>query len=152
MFQTTLNPELLKNFTTKYLVNMKDIEVMSLFSILSEPPSLSDIPFDTVNRVITSLSKKYSDTDIVTLILLDEVFPCGDKEKTLDWRHIEVRENIIWLLGLSPNAPHATSTSEVLPPLNSSVLSRHLVFKHRNCPQIRNFIKTINTKLYLLYI
>ncbi len=132
---------------------MKDIEVMGLPKLCSELNiEYNDgTPRDTINRVITSLSDKYSDTDIVTLLLVDEVLSCHDKQRTPDWRDLEVRENVIWLLGLSPRAPSATST-EVLPPVNSSVLTRPLVFKHRNCPQIRNFIKTINTKLYLFEI
>ena len=33
--------------------------------------------------------------------------------------------------------------NKVLPPENSSVLTRHLVHKHRNCHQIGNVVKTI---------
>ena len=127
---------------------MKDIEVMSLEELCLElnVAYVYNTPRDTINRVITSLSDKYRDTDIVTLLLVDEVCPCYYDQTTPDWRDLEVRENVIWLLGLSPRANFATST-EVLPPVNSSILTRHLVFKHRNCPQIRNFIKTINNKL-----
>ena len=92
--------------------------------------------------MVTSLSDTYRDTEIVTLLLVDEVFPCEEEQTTPDWRDLEVRENVIWLLGLSPRAYKVTST-EVLPPVNSSVLTRPLVYKHRNCPQIRNLIKTI---------
>ena len=148
-FVLGLTNELLNNFRTKYLVNMKDIEVMGLEELCNDlniehNPST---PRDTINRVITSLSDN-TDTDIVTLLLVDEVWPCYNDQRTPDWRDLEVRENVIWLLGLSPRADYATST-EVLPPVNSSVLTRPLIYKHRNCPQIRNFIKTINTKLYL---
>ena len=146
-----LDTELLNNFKTKYLVNLKNIEVMDLEKLCSELDIKynSSTPRDTINRVITSLSEKYPDD--VTILLVDEVWPCHIGQTTPDWRDLEVRENVIWLLGLSPRAEYATST-EVLPPVNSSVLTRPLVFKHRNCPQIRNFIKTINTKLYLFEI
>ena len=132
---------------------MKDIEVMGLQELCRDLNIEYNryTPRDTINRVITSLSDKYSDSDIVTLLLVDEVFPCTSDQTTPDWRDLEVRKNVIWLLGLSPRALNATST-EVIPPVNSSVLTRPLVFKHRNCPQIRNFIKTINTKLYLFEI
>ena len=142
--------ELLKNFTSKYLVNMKNIEVMSLEELCHDLNIEfdEDTPRDTINRVITSLSDKYRHTDTVTLLLVDEVWPCYEGQTTPDWRHLEVRDNVIWLLGLSPEAPGARST-EILPPVNSSVLTRHLVHKHRNCPQIRNFIKTINTELFI---
>ena len=158
---------------------MKNIEVMDLYKLCSElniennyePPrdrlprlilnildkfpnldiDFGQSPLDILNRVITSLSDKYRDTDIVTLLLVDEVKSSAYKERSPDWRDLEVRENVIWLLGLSPRALYATST-EVLPPVNSSVLTRPLIYKHRNCPQIRNFIKTINTKLYLFEI
>ena len=147
-FYDDLTTELLNNFRTKYLVNMKNIEVISLremFSDLSIEYNYST-PRDTINRVITSLSDKYPDE--ITLLLVDEVFPSEKDQPTPDWRDLEVRENVIWLLGLSPRASFASST-EVLPPENSFVLTRHLVHKHRNCPQIRNFIKTINTKLFI---
>ena len=149
-----LDTVLRNNFKTKYLVNMKNIEVMGLQELCSD---LNiewnyNTPRDTINRVITSLSDKYSDTDIVTILLVDEVLPCHDKQTTPDWRDLVVRENVIWLLGLSPRASYRATSTEVLPPVNSSVLTRPLLFKHRNCPQIRNFIKTINTKLYLFEI
>ena len=139
--------ELRKKFVEKYLVNMKDVEVMSLEKLCRDINVEYDryTPSETVNRVIRSLSDS---SDHVTIILMDEVWPCWFEQPTPDWRDLEVRENVIWLLGLSPKGLDATST-EVLPPENSFVLTRHLVHKHRNCPQIRNFIKTINTKLFI---
>merc|ERR1711988_1502595 len=98
-------------------------------------------PRDTVNKVIRSLSK-LSDEDVTTLLLIDEVWPCSNTMQVPDWRNLAVKENVVWLLGLTPIA-HSASSTEVLPPENSSVLTRHLVHKHRNCPQIRNFIKTV---------
>ena len=135
--------ELQKKFVEKYLVNMKDVEVMSLKKLCRDVNVKYEYitPRETVNRVIRSLSDS---SDHVTIILMDEVWPCNYVQRTPDWRDLEVRENVIWLLGLSPRAISASST-EVLSPENSSVLTRHLVHKHRNCPQIRNFIKTINT-------
>ena len=143
--------ELLKNFTSKYLVNMKNIEVMSLEELCDDLNIEINYrtPRDTINRVITSLSDKYRHTDSVTLLLVDEVSPCRSEQRTPDWRHLEVRDNVIWLLGLSPRAYYASST-EILPPVNSSVLTRHLVHKHRNCPQIRNVVKTIRILNYSL--
>ena len=98
-------------------------------------------PCDTINRVITSLSDKYRDTDIVTILLVDEVWPCSIFQKKPDWRDLEVRKNVIWLLGLTPRAVFGTTSTKILSPVNSSVLTRPLVFKHRNCRQIRNFMK-----------
>ena len=136
-------------YCRKYLVNMENIEVMSLEKLCLELNIEYDenTPRDTINRVIISLSEKYPDD--VTLLLVDEVYPCIGDQTTPDWRDLEVRENVIWLLGLSPRAYTYATSTEVLPPVNSSVLTRPLIYKHRNCPQIRNFIKTINTKLYL---
>ena len=104
--------ELLNNFANKYLVNMKNIEVMDLVELCSDLNIKYSKyqPRDTINRVITSLSDKYNDTNIVTLLLVDEVFPCTSEQTTPDWRHLEVRENVIWLLGLSPRAEDATDT------------------------------------------
>ena len=140
--------ELLNNFRTKYLVNMKDIEVWKLGcgpNGLCRDLNIEwvrETPCDTINRVITRLSDYSRETDTVTLLLVDEVWPCHDGQPTPDWRDLEVRENVIWLLGLSPRAYYDATSTEVLPPVNSSVLTRPLIYKHRNCPQIRNFIKT----------
>ena len=115
--------ELLNNFTTKYLGNMKNVEVMSLKELCCELNIKYnyDTPRDTINRVITSLSDKYREADTVTLLLVDEVSPCYKFSATPDWRHLQVRENVIWLLGLNPRAWSASSTT-ILPPLNNSVL------------------------------
>ena len=130
-------PELQKKFSDKYLVNMKDIEVMELSELCGKLNIKYDNkPLDTVNRVIRSLSDSSDDT--VTLLLIDEVRPCSVGQPP-DWRDLEVKDNVILLLGLSPIANMASST-EVLPPENNSVLTRHLVHKHS--PQIRNVIKT----------
>ena len=150
-FDDQFTAELLDNFSSKYFVNMKNIEVISLEDLCEEINIEYDYnaPRKTINRVITSLSDKYRDTDTVTLLLVDELKPCSSGQPTPDWRDLEVRENVIWLLGISPRAPGATST-EILPPVNSSVHTRHLIFKHRNCPQIRNFIKTRPSILNLI--
>ena len=68
--------ELRINFTSKYLVNMKNIEVMSLEKLCHDLniKYKKSTPRDTINRVITSLSDKYTDT--VTLLLVDEVWRC----------------------------------------------------------------------------
>ena len=145
--------KLRNNLKTKYLVNMKNIEVIPLEKLCRELDIYYNngyTPRDTINRVITSLSDKYRDTDTVTLLLVDEVWPSGYDQLTPDWRHLEVRENVIWLLGLAPRALEssspfcqlnpslATLMFEVLPPImNNPVLTRHLIIKHRNCPQIR---------------
>ena len=135
--------ELQKKYVEKYLVNMKNVEVMGLKKLCDDLNIEYDWsePRETVNRVIRSLSDS-SDQGVTTLLLMDEVWPTTNDQPTPDWRDLAVRENVVWLLGLSPNAGSATST-EVLPPENSSVLTRHLVHKHRNCPQIRNAVKTI---------
>ena len=135
--------ELRKKFDEKYLENMKDVEVVSVLELCGDLGIEFNkyTPRDTMNRVITALSDS-SDTEVV-LLLIDEVPPCHEKQTSPDWRHIEVKENVIWLLALSPRAFSANST-EVLPPEDSFVLTRHLVVKHRNCPQIRNIIMTIN--------
>ena len=56
-----LTIELLNNFRTKYLVNMKDIEVMDLEELCLDLNIDYNMrtPRDTINRVITSLSDKY---------------------------------------------------------------------------------------------
>ena len=117
------DPELHRNFREKYLVNLKNIEVIGLQKLCLELKieHYDNTPRDTINRVITSLSDIYPDT--LTVLLVDEVRSCASKQTTPDWRDLEVRENVIWLLGLSPRAYKATTT-EVLPPVKCSVLSK----------------------------
>ena len=107
-------------------------------------------PRETVNRVIRSLSDS-SDQNVTTLLLMDEVRPCSYDQPLLDWRYLSVRENVVWLLGLSPRAFSGSASTKVLPPETRSVLTRHLVHKHRNCPQIRNVVKTIRISYYSYY-
>ena len=134
--------ELQKKYLEKYLVNIKDVQVMGLRKLyrgLSFEYSRRT-PCEKVNSVIRYLSDS-SDKNLTTILLVDEVMPCSDDQPAPDWRDLALRENVVCLLGLSPIAYSASST-EVLPPENRSVLTRHLVHKHRNCPQIRNVIKT----------
>ena len=148
------NTELQKKYVEKYLVNMKDVEVMDIQKLCGDLHILYtwSSPRETVKTVIRSLWSA-SDKDVTTLLLIDEVNPCSPPpsgvrhKRTPDWRDLAVKENVVWLLGLSPSTWGGFST-EVLPPENSSVLTRHLVHKHRNCPQIRNVVKTIRILNY----
>ena len=138
---------------TKYFWNMKDIEVMSLMELcddLNIDQDIDTFPCEAMNRVTAALAKKYRDTDLVTLLLVDEVIACNGLQTITDWRDLEVRKNIILLMGLSPRAYFATST-KVLPPQNESVLTRPLVYKHRNCPQIRNLSRPL-ILIFILFV
>ena len=68
-FDDYITTELMNNFTTKYLVNMKNIEVMGFEKLCSELHIKYDQgnPLDTLNKVITSLSLKHP--HIFTLLL-----------------------------------------------------------------------------------
>ena len=134
------NPtELQKKISSKYLANIRNLEVMGLEELCKNELQIEyDVlnPFETVTNVITRLSET-SEADLVNLILIDEVPPCGSDQTTPDWRQLEVKPNVIFLLGISPIAVDATST-QLLPPENNTICSRHLTYKHRNCPPIRN--------------
>ena len=137
------NPtQLKKKIASQYLVNIRNIEVMGLQKLCEDELRIDyDLwnPFDTVTKVITRLSET-SEADLVNLILIDEVPPCGSDQTTPDWRQLQVKPNVIFLLGISPVAVDATST-KLLPPENNSICSRQLTYKHRNCPPIRNFMR-----------
>ena len=137
------NPtELQKKIASHYLVNIRNIEVMGLEELCENELQIDyDVwnPFKTVTNVISRLSET-SEPDLVNLILIDEVPPCGSDQTTPDWRQLQVKPNVIFLLGISPIAEDATST-KLLPPELNSICSRHLTYKHRNCPPIRNFIR-----------
>ena len=81
------NTELQKKYVEKYLVNMKDVEVMGLGELCRELKItyVYSKPLDTVNRVIRSLSDS-SDQDVTTLLLMDEVRPSISNKETPDWR------------------------------------------------------------------
>ena len=137
------NPtELQKKIASHYLVNIRNTEVLGLQKLCKDELNVAyDFwnPFDTVTKVVARLSET-SESDLVNLILIDEVPPCGSDQTTPDWRQLQVKPNVIFLLGISPIAQDATST-KFLPPENSSICSRHLTYKHRNCPPIRYFIR-----------
>ena len=138
------NPtELQKKIATDYLVNIRNIEVMGLEELCENELQIDyDVwnPFETVTNVISRLSETSdSEPDLVNLILIDEVPPCGGDQRTPDWRQLQVKANVIFLLGISPIAGDATST-KLLPPENNSICSRQLTHRYRNCPHIRNFI------------
>ena len=139
------NPtELRKKINTHYLVNIRNIEVLEIQKLCKDELHVEyDFwnPFDTVTNVIARLSET-SEADLVNLILIDEVPPCGSDQTTPDWRQLQVKPNVIFLLGISPVATGNIATStKLLPPEDNSICSRHLTYKHRNCPPIRNFIR-----------
>lgn len=134
--------QLKKKIATQYLVNIRNIEVLGLEELCENELHIEyDVwnPFETVTNVMARLSET-SEPDLVNLILIDEVPPCGSDQTTPDWSQLQVKPNVIFLLGISPIAADATST-RLLPPENSSICSRHLTYKHRNCPPIRNFMR-----------
>ena len=134
------NPtELQKKIEHQYLANIEDLEVLGLEKLCRDKLQIDYNawkPFETVTNVIDRLSAT-SEPGLVNLILIDEVPPCGSDQTTPDWRQLEVKPNVIFLLGISPIAVDATST-QLLPPENNTICSRHLTYKHRNCPPIRN--------------
>ena len=139
----------LEDFVEKYYVNIEKVEVIDLEKYckkyMKETDYVFEKPCETVNRVITSLSE--SRNHDFTIILIDEVPPCDEGQPKPDWRDLEVKDNVIWLLGLSPNFLGIHNSAKVEPPTKSSVVYRELVYRHRNCPQIRNIIKTILSNL-----
>ena len=136
-------------FVEKYFVNIENVEVIDLEKYckkyMKETDYVLEKPCETVNRVITSLSE--SRNHDFTIILIDEVLPCDEGQPKPEWGDLIVKDNVIWLLGLSPNFLGTHNSAKVEPPKNSSVVCRELVYRHRNCPQIRNIIKTILSNL-----
>ena len=140
--------ELMKKIASQYLVNIGNIEVLGLEKLCRDELDIDYnvwSPFDTVSNVIARLSET-SEPDLVNLILIDEVPPCGSDQTTPDWRELQVKPNVIFLMGISPVAEDAAST-KLLPPEDNFICSKHLVHKHRNCPPIRNFFET-PTKIF----
>ena len=143
------NPFLEEKFSEKYFVNIENVEVTDLEEYCKENMNETDYdllkPCETVNKVIKSLSE--SSHHDFTIILIDEVQLCTEEQPKPEWGNLEVKPNVIWLLGLSPNFLGTHNSDKVVPPKNSSVVKKELVYRHRNCPQIRNIIKTILSNL-----
>ena len=85
------DPTQLKNkIATQYLANIRNIEVMGLEELCEKKLRIDyDVfnPFETVTKVISRLSET-SEPDLVNLILIDEVPPCGSDQTTPDWRQL----------------------------------------------------------------
>ena len=133
-------------------MNIPDIEVKS-FKELCEDERLvynECAPREMIDAVTRSLSLS-SPPDTVTLLVVDEVLPCCRGQTSPDWRRLTVREKVIWLLGLTSRA-WSTDSNEISPPTSSGVLSHRLLYKHRNCHQIRNCSRPYHILLLSLHI
>ena len=141
--------ELRKDFRTKYLLNflnIADIEVLSFPELCASLNLKCDYfsPRDSVNNLIEKLSSQ--DTDTITLLLIDEVLPCYRGQTEPNWSQLALKDNVVWLLGMTSRAWNTTKTKLDPPLKNSRVLVQHLVYKQRNCFEIRD-LKTFTLQL-----
>ena len=128
--------QLRKDFEEK-LRNIPVVQVASFQKICEDHHLKYDwsSPRESVNKLIEKLSETSSDT--TTLFLMDEVLPCCRGQTDPDWSKLVLRENVIWLLGLTSRAWNTTSTN-IVPKEDSRVLEQCLPYKHRNCDEIRD--------------
>ena len=132
-------PLLLENIRQKFLVNISDIQILSLKQLCEELDINCDLyhPRDTINNVISSLSS--DKTHDVTLFYCDEVWPClHGGQATPDWRDVITPENCQWILSISPEGNYSYETILLTPPSHSSVVERKLIHGHRNAYLIRS--------------
>ena len=88
--------------------------------------------------VVTSLSKKYSDS--VVILLCDEV----KNGMSADWSNMKTCQNVIWLLAVNPRSDiNKKIKLKIVPPTTDQVLSHYMEIKYRNCIQIRYYTKIL---------
>ena len=136
--------ELRKDFRTKYLLNflnIADIEVLSFPELCASLNLKCDYfsPRDSVNHLIAKLSKTSQDSDTITLLLIDELLPCYRGQTDPIWSQLAVKDNVVWLLGMTSRAWNTTNIKLTPPQKNSRVLEQCLLYKQRNCVEIRDF-------------
>ena len=138
VIESFTEPFLLENIREKYLVNISDVQILTLKQLCEELDINCDLyhPRDTINNVISSLSSDKSHD--VTILYIDEVWPCvSDGQTTPDWRDVITPENCQWILSISPEGP-SLETNNLTPPSHSSVVERKLIHGHRNAYLIRS--------------
>ena len=140
---TFYNSIQLREYLKESLRNISDIEVKSFQEICADLHLKHDwsSPRESVNKLIEKLSETSSDT--TTLLLMDEVLPCCRGQTDPNWSELVLKENVIWLLSLTSRAWNTTSTN-IVPKKASRVLDQCLPYKHRNCDEIRDFLKTFD--------
>ena len=135
LFVTTfrnINTELLDKYRHHYLANIEDINFTPMEQLCDD----LNIKFDWHNtlslmtNVVRSLSDKY--TDSLVILLCDEIF-CYESP---DWSNMETCHNVIWLMAINPMS-NVVGNMEIVTPTSDDVLSQQLLFKYRNCVQIR---------------
>ena len=134
-FYTWYDPVLLENIRQKYLVNISDVQILTLRKLCEELNINYDPgrPRDTINNVISSLSS--DNTHDVTLFYCDEIEPCVSGIP--DWRDVITPENCQWILSFNPRG-YSKETINLTPPSHSSVVERKLIHGHRNAYLIRS--------------
>ena len=134
-----VKPLLLGNIRQKYLVNISDVQIISLPYLCQELNIECDRkqPRDLINNVIRELSS--AKTHDVTIFLCDEIYPCwnDDGQITPDWRDVITPDNVQWILSFNPKG-HSNETINLTPPSISSIVERKLIHGHRNAYLIRS--------------
>ena len=139
VFVTTFakRTKLLEKYREHYLVNLKDItftDIQQLCKELNIQSRYFREPQIAMNSVVTSLSKKYSDS--VVILLCDEV----KNGMSADWSNMKTCHNVIWLLAVNPRSEiNKKIKLKIVPPTTDQMLSQYMEIKYRNCIQIRYF-------------
>ena len=131
-------PFLLENIRQKYLVNISDVQILTLRDVCKELNIDYDHehPRDLINNVLSSLSSV--NTHDITILYVDEVPPCDRRGQTTpDWREVITPKNCQWILSIQPGG-YSKETNNLTPPSHSSVVERKLIHGHRNAYLIRS--------------
>ena len=99
-------------------------------------------PQATVQAVLDKLSHS-NDSDVVTILLIDEVFAAG-KEVTNDnpdWSELRTSDNTNYVIAIRPLDPSIKKLFTVTPPRDKTTLSTRLLTPYRNSGNIRRLVK-----------
>ena len=138
VIESFTEPFLLENIREKYLVNISDVQILTLKQLFMDIKWKFDLtkPKDMINAVIRSLSSEK--TDQLTIFVCDEVEPCRDDGQTTpDWTDLATADNVEWILSMRPNTG-SRETINMKPPSDPSILDRKLLHSHRNSYPIRS--------------
>ena len=128
---------LLQNLREKYFINI-DCQVLTFKDFCGQLniECYEAHPKDTINSVINKLREN----DDMTILMVDEVWPCDDEGQTTpDWSEVKTNDNVVWIVSLQPANP-SDETINLRPPVSDKVLSTKLVRGHRNCLEIRSVV------------
>ena len=104
-------------------------------------------PVKNINRVLKTIHKENPGSETVTVVMIDEVIPCHNETGLIDFRELNIPDNIICIISVCPSAwvkdlgnPKELKLEEIVSPKTDHLcLSERLLQNQRNAESIRHF-------------